>query len=82
MLINDREHLQSIALLIAGFMNHTLTIKQTRELDDWIAENDDNMLLFERVTDPEGVVWAQQWFRDLGVEPPAAKCWEHWKRKR
>ena len=40
-----------IASLIAGYIRHTLTAEEHDELDEWVGESDDNMRLFEEVTD-------------------------------
>jgi transmembrane sensor len=40
-----------IASLIAGYIRHTLTAEEHDELDEWVGENDENMRLFEEVTD-------------------------------
>jgi transmembrane sensor len=40
-----------IASLIAGYIRHTLTAEEHDELDEWVGESDENMRLFEEVTD-------------------------------
>ncbi len=39
------------AYLIEGFLKHTLTIEETEELDDWINASEENMIVFEKMTD-------------------------------
>ncbi len=40
-----------IASLIAGYIRHTLSAEEHDELDEWVGESDENMRLFEEVTD-------------------------------
>lgn len=47
---NDEKALR-IASLIAGYIRHTLTAEEHDELDEWVGESDENMRLFEEVTD-------------------------------
>jgi len=42
---------ERIAILIAGYIRQTLSSAEHDELDDWVAASDENMLLFEDVTD-------------------------------
>jgi hypothetical protein len=44
----DKE--QRIAYLIEGYNNRTLTPKEHDELDNWVAESDENMREFEEKT--------------------------------
>ncbi len=43
------------AYLIAGYINDELTEDEHDELDDWVADNDDNMRLFEQLTDEKNI---------------------------
>ncbi len=45
------EQAYRVAYLIAGFMRGNLTIDEHNELDEWVASSDENMQLFERLTD-------------------------------
>ena len=56
------------AYLIAGFLKHTLTIEETEELDDWINASEENMILFERMTDEKNLEQAADWFKQMNVE--------------
>lgn len=49
---NSDEKALRIAYLIAGFVKQTLTPEEHDELDNWVEASDDNMLLFEELTDP------------------------------
>jgi transmembrane sensor len=42
---------QRVSYLVAGFIGHTLTEEERGELDAWILASDDNMRLFEELTD-------------------------------
>ena len=44
-----------IAYLIAGYVRQTLTEKEHDELDDWITADDNNMQLFEELTDEKNI---------------------------
>jgi hypothetical protein len=46
----SHEKAMRIACLIAGFIQQTITPKEHDELDEWAGESDDNMLLFEQLT--------------------------------
>jgi ferric-dicitrate binding protein FerR (iron transport regulator) len=50
-----------IAYLVNGFLFNTLTEKEHNELDDWVAASDENMLLFEKLTDPKNLQEAVKW---------------------
>lgn len=49
------EEAYRIAKLVAGFIRGTLSEKEHYELDEWVAASDENMLLFERLTDPKNM---------------------------
>jgi transmembrane sensor len=51
-----------IAYLIAGFIRGTLTPEEHDELDHWVAASDDNMRLFEDLTDEDKLEEAQAFF--------------------
>jgi transmembrane sensor len=36
-------------------LNNTLTGEESDELDDWISESDENLELFEKLTDEENI---------------------------
>ncbi len=56
----DQEAMR-IARLIAGFMKQTLTPAENQELDDWINESDDNMELFDKLTDENTITEPAVW---------------------
>jgi len=49
------EKASRVAYLIAGFIRHTLTEKEHDELDAWVESSDENMLLFEELTDEKNI---------------------------
>jgi ferric-dicitrate binding protein FerR (iron transport regulator) len=54
-----------IAYLIAGHLQGTLTEEEGNELDDWITENDENLELFEKLTDEENIEIGLQRYMQL-----------------
>ncbi len=56
------------AYLIAGFLKQNLTGEEKDELDEWILASDENMILFEKMTDEKNVAQAAEWFRKMNVE--------------
>jgi hypothetical protein len=42
---------EHIASLVIGYIRKSLNHVEHDELDEWVAEKDDNMLLFEEITD-------------------------------
>ncbi len=42
---------ERIAYLVAGYIKKTLSPSEHDELDAWVAASDENMLLFENMTD-------------------------------
>ncbi len=49
------EEAARVAYLIAGYIRHTLTEKEHDELDEWITASDENLKLFEELTDPDTI---------------------------
>jgi len=56
------------AYLIAGFLKQTLTEEEREELDAWILASDDNMILFEKMTDEKNIEQAAGWLKQMNVE--------------
>ena len=52
--------------LIGGFLNRTLTIAEEKELDVWILESEDNMQIFEDMTDEPMVDRFMKWVASSG----------------
>lgn len=78
-----------IARLIAGYVRGTLSKKEHDELDEWITVNDENMQLFERLTDEKNLEEVTKWMESVDTEkalkekkeqivfnkPPVRKMW-------
>jgi transmembrane sensor len=62
------EEAYRIARLIAGFIRGTLSKNEHDELDEWVAANDDNMQLFERLTDEKNIEEAMEWMKTIETE--------------
>src|SRR6185436_17896503 len=60
----SEDEARRIAYLIRGFLFHTLTEKEHDELDEWVGASDENMLLFEKLTDPKVVKEAANWYEE------------------
>jgi ferric-dicitrate binding protein FerR (iron transport regulator) len=69
----DLKQAYRTAYLIAGFLKQTLTEEEKDELDDWILASDENMILFEKMTDEKNVVQASAWFKKMNVEEDLQK---------
>lgn len=51
--------------LIEGFLKHTLTIEETEELDDWINASEENMIVFEKMTDEKSLDEFLEWLKKM-----------------
>jgi transmembrane sensor len=58
------EKAHRIAALIAGYIHTGLTAAEHNELDEWVGESDENMRLFEELTDERTAQHALDWLRD------------------
>lgn len=68
---NERKNIKQAyrtAYLIAGFLKQTLNIEEKEELDAWILASDENMILFEKMTDEKNIEQAADWFKQMNVE--------------
>lgn len=55
---NHEENLkiaERVAYLIFGHVQNTLTPEEREELDEWVTESDENLELFERLTDEDNI---------------------------
>lgn len=52
---NERQKAERIAYLIAGHLRGTLTPSEMDELDEWITASDENLELFERLTNEDNL---------------------------
>lgn len=69
---NDAEA-HRVARLVAGFIKGTLSKKERDELDEWICASDENMELFERLTDEKNIQEATKWMEGLDTEKALAE---------
>jgi hypothetical protein len=58
-------------LLIARFMEHTITAEEIKALDQWLEATDDNIQLFGTLINKRNAVEARKWFADLSVDNKA-----------
>ena len=65
---NMSENAYRIAYLIAGFIRKTLTEAEHDELDAWVESSDDNMLLFEELTDEKNIEANLAWMDKTSTE--------------
>lgn len=63
---------ERVAYLISAHMSGKMTADERRELDDWITENDENLELFEKLTDEENIETGMQDYLRLEKEKAAA----------
>lgn len=57
-----------MAFLVSGFLKGNLTEEEKEELDQWILASEENMILFEKLTDEKNLAEAAEWFRKMDVE--------------
>lgn len=65
---NMNENAYRIAYLIAGFIRKTLTEAEHDELDAWVESSDENMLLFEELTDEKNIEANLAWMDKTSTE--------------
>lgn len=64
--LDDQAH--RIAYLIAGYIRNTLNEREHTELDDWVTTSDENMKLFEDLTDEKNIEANLQWMDKVKSE--------------
>ncbi|MDQ6763266.1 MAG: FecR domain-containing protein [Bacteroidota bacterium] len=64
------------AYLIAGFIRKTLSESEHDELDSWVESSDDNMLLFEELTDEKNIEANLAWMDKVKTEKSLKKIKE------
>jgi len=62
-----------IAYLVAGFIRKTLTEVEHDELDQWVEASDENMLLFEELTDEKNIEANLAWMERVQTETALKK---------
>ncbi|MDE3184861.1 MAG: FecR domain-containing protein [Bacteroidota bacterium] len=65
---NMDEGAYRVAYLIAGYIRGTLSESEHDELDQWVEASDDNMLLFEELTDEKNIEANLEWMNKIKVE--------------
>ena len=67
------EKAYQIAYLILGYIRKTLTEAEHDELDAWIEASDENMLLFEELTDEKNIEANIAWMQSIQTEEALEK---------
>lgn len=65
-----------VARLIAGFIKGTLSNNERDELDEWICASEENMQLFEKLTDEKNIESAMKWMESIETEKALEKIKE------
>jgi ferric-dicitrate binding protein FerR (iron transport regulator) len=76
---NENKQLENayrISRLIAGYIQGTLSTKEHDELDEWVAASDENMKLFEELTDEAHIEKTMEWYRQIDTEAALKKVRE------
>ena len=66
-----------IAYLIAGYIRRTLTEEEHDELDAWVEASDENMLLFEELTDEKNIEANLAWMDGIQTEKVLEQTKQH-----
>jgi transmembrane sensor len=56
------------AYLVAGFIRESLNSEEKKELDDWIKASDENMRLFDELTDEKNLKQSLEWYDRIDTE--------------
>jgi hypothetical protein len=62
-----------IAYLVLGYLRKTLTEAEHDELDAWVEASDENMLLFEELTDERNIDANIAWMQGVQTEKALEK---------
>ncbi|MFL5787428.1 MAG: FecR domain-containing protein [Flavisolibacter sp.] len=57
-----------IAYLIAGYIQKKLTIEEQNDLDQWVASSEENIQLFEKLTDEGHLQQTLKWYEQIQIE--------------
>lgn len=57
-----------VAYLVAGYIRKTLTAQEHDELDAWVEASDENMRLFEELTDEKNIEANLKWMDNVNTE--------------
>lgn len=64
----DIQQAYRVAFLVSGFLKGNLTEEEKDELDQWILASEENMILFEKLTDEKNLAEAVAWFKKMDIE--------------
>ncbi len=64
----ELEKAQKIAKLITGYIGNNLSKEEKNQLDDWLLEDIDNIVLFEKLTDEQNIKESLAWFKRIDEE--------------
>lgn len=67
------EKAHRIAYLVLGYLRKNLTHAEHDELDAWVEESDENMLLFEELTDEKNIEANLAWMESIQTEKALEK---------
>jgi len=62
-----------VAYLIAGYIYESLTELEHDELDSWVEASDDNMILFEELTDERNIEANLAWMNSVTSDQSLTK---------
>ncbi len=65
-----------VAYLVAGYIRKKLTPAEHDELDQWVEASDENMRLFEELTDEKNIAANLQWMDEVRVKEQLKKAKE------
>ncbi len=66
-----------IAILISAYVQGTITEDQHKELDNWVAASDDNLRMFERLTDEKNLDEMMRWMQTVETEKALQEKTDH-----
>ena len=69
---DDLKKAERIAYLIAGHIKDSLIPAEQDELDDWVSASDENLELFEKLTDEDNIELGVQQYLQIEKEKAAA----------
>ena len=70
------------AYLIAAYIRGTISEQEHDELDDWVNASDQNMQLFEELTDEKNMEQNLAWMDKVNTEQSYEKLWKEGKFKK
>lgn len=70
----DLDKAEHIAGLVAGYIRRSLNLSEHDELDEWISLQDDNMFLFEDITDEKKLQLHLEMLQHANISDALKKC--------